>query len=110
MPIRKGSKSFAKQQCASQHPPKHVARIYADQDCDGPLLPLAVPVQRDWHGAQPCTQEATQETTVALIEGGLEASQAQPGSRIDAVDHEQREGGENGQVCGGEEGVGGVGE
>lgn len=104
------SKSLPKEHGATHQASKHVAGIDSSQDGHRPLLPLAVPVQGDGHGAQPCAEEAAQQPAKGLVEGGLEPGDGGPGARIDSVSVEKRESGEQGQVGGTEEGMGDVGE
>lgn len=104
------SKSLPKEHGATHHASKHVASIYSSQNSHRPLLPLAVPVQGDGHGAQPCAEEAAQQPAKGLVEGSLEPGHGSPGARVDAMGVEERESGEQGQVGGTEEGVGDVGE
>ena len=104
------SEPLSKKHCATQHASEHVAAIYSSKDGHRPLLPLAVPVQGDGHGAQPGAEEAAQQPTKGLVERGLEPNDGSPGARIDAVGVEERESGEQGQVGGAEKGVGDMGE
>lgn len=57
--VRLGSESCAVQDGAPDYSPQHIAGIDATEDGDGPLLPLAIPVEGDGHGTQPRAQEAS---------------------------------------------------
>lgn len=90
------SKSLPEEHGTTQHASKHVAGIDSSQDGHRPLLPLAVPVQGNGHGAQPGAEEAAEQPAKGLVEGSLEPGDGSPGARIDAVCVEERERGEKG--------------
>lgn len=100
-----GSETLSEQHSAPHEAAKQVPSVYSRQYGDRPLLPFAVPIQRDRHGTQPSPEKGTQQPAKALVQGSLEAGQGQPGGRIDAVDVEEREQTEQRQVGGAEKGM-----
>jgi hypothetical protein len=104
------SKPPPKKDRATQNASEHISGVDASQNSHGPLLPLAVPVQRDGHSAQPGAEEATQKSTKGLVQGGPKSGEGSPGAGVDAVGVEERERREQGQMGGAEEGMGDVGE
>jgi hypothetical protein len=62
-------KSLAIGQSASNQLTQFVASIDAHQNGNRPLLPLAIPVQRNWHSSNPCAKASTNQTTKGLVKG-----------------------------------------
>ncbi len=100
--------SFLPWNAAPQGPAGDVAGVHAAQYGDGPLLPLAVPVERDGHGAEPGAQHGAERAAVRLVERGGETGAEGPGRRVDAERVEEREEREDGQVGGAQGRVSGL--
>jgi hypothetical protein len=87
-----------------------VSNISAGNNGDGPLLPLAIPVEGNRHGSEPRADHGAHEAAKGLVEGGRDADDGLEGNGVGAADVEDGVDGEDGDVRGAEERVGGVGE
>lgn len=61
-------------------------------------MPLAIPVQRDWHRADPRTYQRAQPHPVQLVDWHLQAGELEPGRRVEAVRVEEVRGGQKRDV------------
>lgn len=86
--------------------PHHSPRIRSHDNRNRPLLPLAVPVQRDGYGSDPRPYASAQTHAVQLVDRQLQTHYLQPFGRVEAVRVEELGCGEEGEVECEEEGVG----
>lgn len=106
----RGRPSLAVKQSPDHFGSNHVSQIHADHDCYRPLLPLAIPVKRDRHGTEPCTDKCACETTEGLIQGCRSPNHSLKVRSVDTVDVEDREECQHCKVSAAEEGMRGVSE
>lgn len=90
-PVPKRRPKDLPDRCAQIRTCKHSAR---------PLLPLAVPVQRDRHSAQPRADQSAERGPSCGIEGRRQPGQSAPRRRVHAMCVEERGGREQGDVQG----------
>lgn len=64
-----------------------------------------IPIQRNWHSAEPRPNASPQSTAPDGISGPVDAPDLAPGTPVDAVDVDQRGGGEHGHVRGAQDGL-----
>ena len=86
-----------------------ISHVGSSQDGDWPLLPSAVPVERDGHSTDPSTNQSSDRGTKDLVNGCSQCANLDPFGTIDTVDVEKRVGGEEGDVETAVNGVGLVG-
>lgn len=96
---------LAKRQCAANGLAQDVAAVEATQNRNGPLLPVTVPVQWNWHRAEPRAQQTSDQTAVCLVQRRSRAGDGRPCAGLDTVDVEEWEEREEGDVGGAQEGV-----
>jgi hypothetical protein len=72
--------------------------VQARDNCDRIFLPLAIPVQRNWHCASPRADQRAQCHAIHFIQGQLEACRLHPDLDIETVHVEQLRSREEAQV------------
>jgi len=85
---------------------QRIAHVNPGQDGDGPLLPLAVPVERDRDRAKPRARRDTHEAPEYLVQRGASAEDLEPLRARHTAGIEEREEAQHRDVRGAEERLG----
>lgn len=94
---------------SANHGSHRCSKVRADQDGDWPLLPGPVPVQGNGNGTKPRADPGADGGPVDAVERESDGNDVFPGSRIEIVNVDQRQHGEQGDVDGAEKGMENVG-
>ncbi len=89
--------------------PHDRSTIHPHHNRDRPLLPLPIPIQRNWNRAKPRAHARPETHPIHLVHRQLQTGYAQPGRCVKAMDVEEVRCGKEGEVEGQEESVGVVG-
>lgn len=77
-----------------------VSKIHANNNGNGPFLPLPVPIEGDGHSAKPCAEQGAQKPARRFIQRRVSSSQRNKSLPIHSTDIEDRKEGEKGEMCG----------
>lgn len=75
-----------------------VSKIHANNNSNGPFLPLPVPIEGDGHSAKPCAEQGAQKPARRFIQRRISSSQRNKSLPIHTADVEDRKEREKGEM------------
>lgn len=82
---------LALEQCATKQLSNRVSNVCASNNSHRPLLPFAIPIQRNGYSARPSTQYGTDQTSVNLVNRQQKRHSLSPSLAIHTVYVDQRQ-------------------